>query len=111
MLVLHFSPLSVFLHFCRDRSLGIVQRVERRNTQGGKRGKQWAGKRGKTGMEIVGGRGKAGFAVFRDGSPGIVLTALAAPAFCPEPGIRIVWEAHRRRIVGSTQKESTAMLL
>ena len=60
--------------------------------------------------------GKAGFAVFRDGSLGIVLPALAAPAFCPKPS-KIVgstqkeWEAHRRRIVGSTQKESTAMLL
>ena len=50
----------VFLHFCRDRSLGIVQRMERRNTQGGK---QWPGKRGRQGWRLLEG-GKSRFCSF-----------------------------------------------
>ena len=88
-----FSTQCVFALLQRQKSWDRAACGEEEHT----RGKTMGGKRGEDGVGDCWRGGKAGFAVFRDGSPGIVLTALAAPAFCPEPGIRIV---------GSTQKKN-----
>ena len=127
---MHFSPpcdtgCVCFCTFAETEVLGSCS-VWRGGTHKGEKGENnGQEKGGRQGWRLLEG-GKAGFAVFRDGSLGIVLTALAAPAFCPKPS-RIVgstqkkncgkhpeaklWEAHRSRIVGNTQRSRASMLL
>ena len=73
------QAVCVFALLQRQKSWDRAACGEEEHTGGKKGGKQWPGKRGRQGWRLLGGwrEGKAGFAVFRDGSPGIVLSALA----------------------------------
>ena len=79
--VLHFSETEV-LGSCSVWRGG----THKGENNGREKGERQRGKVGRQGVGDCWREGKEGFAVFRDGSPGIVLTELAAE----------LWEAHGR---------------
>ena len=65
-----------FCTFLRQKSWDRAACGEEEHTEGKKEGETMAGGKKLGGWRLLE-EGKAGFAVFRDGSPGIVLSALA----------------------------------